>query len=423
MTFRRCGLAPAVVLAAAASLALPSPVRPQYETPPPPPSEPGPSPDRIQTFEGGASVILVEVPVTVVHHGKSLEGFTAEDFELFDRGERQEIESFEVLTVESAARRAVEGGAESSDEAGGATAAPDPAARRNFLFLFDLAYAGSRSLASTAGILEALLDEGIVPGDRVGIGYFSAVRGYRWILGLTDRHGDVRRGLDLARAMIESDRPRAEALLEDWREPTDVVPAGARLDRRALLAEAGLTWHNRDVTVWPVASTVRELSRGLTRVVEATASLDGRKYLVHLSRGAPDGPAGERALVLSFFQDIKRACRSSGWAIQSVDMGGLGFGRDSLLMMALDTGGQLFTNSNDVQLLLREMEATTRTSYLLTFQPRELEPDGGFHRLEVKVRNKPSGARVVHRPGYYAPRAGQAGQAGEAGVGSRGNGR
>jgi VWFA-related protein len=95
-------------------------------------------------------------------------------------------------------------------------------------------------------------------------------------------------------------------------------------------------------------------------------------------------------------------------------------------MMALDTGGQLFTNSNDVQLLLREMEATTRTSYLLTFQPRELEPDGGFHRLEVKVRNKPSGARVVHRPGYYAPRAGQAGQAGqagEAGVGSRGNGR
>lgn len=404
MTFRRCRLAPAVVLAAAASLALPCPVRPQYETPPPPPSEAGgPSPDQIQTFEGGASVILVEVPVTVVHHGKSLAGFTAEDFELFDRGERQEIEGFEVLTVESTARRAVEGGAETPEEHGGASVAPDPVARRNFLFLFDLAYAGSRSLSSTAAILEALLDEGIAPGDRVGIGYFSAVRGYQWILGLTDRHGDVRRGLDLARAMIESDRKRAETLLESWREPTGVVPAGARLDRRALLAESGLTWHNRDVTVWPVASTVRELSRGLTKVVEATASLDGRKYLVHLSRGAPDGPAGERALILSFFQDIKRACRSSGWAIQSVDLGGLGFGRDSLLMMALDTGGQLFTNSNDVQLLLREMEATTRTSYLLTFQPRDLEPDGGFHRLEVKVRNKPSGARVVHRPGYYAP--------------------
>jgi VWFA-related protein len=399
MMSRRCRLAFAVVLAAATSFALPSPVRPQYETPPEP-SEP--SAGQLRTFEGGASVVLVEVPVTVVHHGKSLEGFTAEDFELFDRGERQEIESFEVLTVEGAARRTVEGGAETSD-GGGGSAAPDPAARRNFLFLFDLAYAGSRSLSSTAAILEALLDEGIVPGDRVGIGYFSAVRGYQWILGLTDRHGDVRRGLELARAMIESDRKRAETLLESWREPTEVVPPDAGLDRRALLAEAGLTWHNRDVTVWPVASTVRELSRGLTRVVEATASLDGRKYLVHLSRGAPDGPRGERALVLSFFQDIKRACRSSGWAIQSVDLGGLGFGRDSLLMMALDTGGQLFTNSNDVQVLLREMEATTRTSYLLTFQPRDLEPDGGFHRLEVKVRNKPSGARVVHRPGYYAP--------------------
>ncbi len=396
MTFRRCRLASAVALAAAAALvALPSPARPQYETPP------GEAPER-ETFEGGASVLLVEVPVTIVHRGESLGGFTVDDFTVLDRGEPQTIESFDVLTVTPPAARTSSGdGGETVGSAGGA--AVDLAARRNFLFLFDLAYAGSRSLASTAAILEALLDEGLAPGDRVGIGYFSAVRGYRWILGLTDRHDDVRRGLELARAMIESDRKRAGALLDDWRKPVGAVPADARLDRDSLLAEAGLTWHNRDVASWPVASTVRELSRGLTGAVEATAHLDGRKYLVHLSRGAPNGPTGERALVLSFYEDIKRACRSSGWAIQSVDLGGLGFGRDSLLMMALDTGGQLFTNSNDVQLLLREMEATTRTSYLLTFQPRNLEPDGGFHRLEVKVRDKPSGARVVHRPGYYAP--------------------
>lgn len=385
-------------LALAYLLALPSPALPQYETPADPVSDEAPA---LETFEGGASVLLVEVPVTVVHHGESLDGFTIDDFEIFDRGERQEIESFDVLTVEEPVERRRDGG----DGPGASTGerVADLAARRNFLFLFDLAYAGSRSLSSTASILEALLDEGIAPGDRVGIGYFSAVRGYQWILGLTDDHDDVRRGLELARAMIRSDRSEAEALLEAWRPPTGVIPSDARLDRHALLAEAGLTWHNRDVATWPVASTVRELSRGLTRVVEATASLDGRKYLVHLSRGAPDGPRGERALILSFFQDIKRACRSSGWAIQSIDLGGLGFGRDSLLMMALDTGGQLFTNSNDVQLLVREMEATTRTSYLLTFQPRDLEPDGAFHRLEVKVRNKPGGARVIHRPGYYAP--------------------
>ena len=399
MTFRRFRLLPAVVLAAAAGFALPSPAQPQYETPPEPGEAEAPG---LETFEGGASVLLVEVPVTIVHRGRSLGGFTADDFTVFDRGEPQTIESFDVLTVTPPAAQAIGGDAGAPGAAGEGTA--DLAARRNFLFLFDLAYAGSRSLASTAGILEALLDDGIAPGDRVGIGYFSAVRGYRWILGLTDRHDDVRRGLEVARAMIESDRKRAEALVDAWRPPTDAVPADARLDRDALLAEAGLTWHNRDVTVWPVASTVRELSRGVSRAVEATAHLDGRKYLVHLSRGAPDGPTGERALVLSFYEDIKRACRSSGWAIQSVDLGGLGFGRDSLLMMALDTGGQLFTNSNDVQLLLREMEATTRTSYLLTFQPRDLEPDGGFHRLEVKVQGKPAGARVVHRPGFYAPR-------------------
>lgn len=400
MTFRRCRLLSAVVLTAAAGFAIPSPAHAQYETPPE--AVPAEAEETgLETFEGGASVLLVEVPVTIVHRGESLGGFTVDDFELFDRGEPQTIETFDVLSVTLPPARSDGGEAAAPGSAGEAVA--DLAARRNFLFLFDLAYAGSRSLSSTASILEALLDEGIAPGDRVGIGYFSAVRGYRWILGLTDRHDEVRRGLEVARAMIESDRGRAEALVDAWRPPTDVVPADARLDRDSLLAESGLTWHNRDVAVWPVASTVRELSRGLTRAVEATAHLDGRKYLVHLSRGAPNGPTGERALVLSFYEDIKRACRSSGWAIQSVDLGGLGFGRDSLLMMALDTGGQLFTNSNDVQLLLREMEATTRTSYLLTFQPRGLEPDGGFHRLEVKVRGKPSGARVVHRPGYYAP--------------------
>ncbi|HUP43755.1 MAG TPA: VWA domain-containing protein [Thermoanaerobaculia bacterium] len=380
MTFARSRVTvPAFVALVAA---LPSPTRAQHEG-----------------FAGQASVVLVEVPVTVVHQGRAVEGLTAERFTVFDRGERQEVESFEVLSVEHASRA---GAAGDGAEVGGRLAA-----RRNFLFLFDLAYADARSLAGATASVERLLAEGLAAGDRVGVGFFSAPRGFRWIVGLTDRREDAVRALAVARAMIESDPARVRELLSGWAVPPAVEPSWALPDRDAILAEAGLSGFNRGAAGWPTASVLRALVRGLTRIAGDTAGLDGRKYLVHLSYGLPDGEVSggspERARVLGLLQEVKRACRSAGWAIHSVNLAGLGWGRDSLLMMAVDTGGQLFTNSNDVGVLVREMEATTRVTYLLTFTPRALEHDGGFHRLEVEVAGLPRGARVVHRPGYYAP--------------------
>jgi VWFA-related protein len=361
----------------------------------------GPSPTRGQyeSFEEQTAVTLVEVPVTVIHRGQPVEGLTVDDFAVFDRGERQAIESFEVLEVDVA--RSAPGEPEAPEAAG------TLAARRNFLFLFDLAYSDRRSLSGAASALDGLLAQGLAPGDRVGVGFFSALHGYQWLVGLTERHEEARHALEVMRAIIESDRDRARSLLGGWEPPAAVAPAGAAMDRDAILAEAGVSGGNRGAAGWPTTSILRALVRGLTRIADDTAGLDGRKYLVHLSYGLPDhvvtGRGSERARVLGLLQEIKHACRAAGWAIDSVNLAGLGFGRDSLLMMAKDTGGQLFTNSNDVGVLVREMEQTTRLTYLLTFQPTALEPDGAYHRIEVEVAGLPGGARVIHRPGYYAP--------------------
>lgn len=360
-----------------------------------------------ESFAEEASVVVVEVPVTVVHRGEPVEGLEAGDFALFDRGERQEIRSFEVLRVDPGAPEADGEGAGGTEEGAEPAATPALAARRNFLFLFDLAYADSRSLAGAASALEELLARGLAPDDRAGVGFFSAPRGFQWVVGLTDRHDEVARALEVLRAVIASDPDRTRELLAGWAPAAATEPPGATPDREALMAEAGLSWHNRNATGWPTTSILRHFVRGLGRIAEATAGLDGRKYLVHLSYGLPDwlvsGRSSERARVLGLLQRLKRSCRESGWAIQSVNLAGLGWGRDSLFMMAEDTGGQLFTNSNDVGLLVREMEALTRVTYLLTFQPEDLEADGAFHRLKVEVDGLPRGARVVHRPGYYAP--------------------
>lgn len=350
-----------------------------------------------ERFEGATEVVVVEVPVTVIHRGAALDGLAREDFTLYDRRQRQEIVSFErVLSAPGATLETYRG-------------VPTPtarAARRNFLFFFDLAWADSRTLESTVGSLRGLLAGGLAEGDRVGVAFFSALRGFEWVVGLTDDRRDAEAALEVMEAILASDRARTRRLLADWHPSGRQLPTTALPDAGELIAEAGVSVHNRNASGWPTTSLLIEMARGLTTLADDTRELDGRKYLVHLSYGLPDwlvtGRSGERARVLGLLQDIKRAFRTSGWAIQSINLAGLGWGRDSLLMMAHDTGGELFTNSNDVAVLVQEMEATTRVTYLLTFQPRGLEQDGAFHPIEVEVRGLPRGARVLHRPGYYA---------------------
>lgn len=356
-----------------------------------------PLPAQQETFEGGTAVTLVEVPVTVVHDGEPLADLTRDNFRLYDRGELQEIRTFERIAVDPHAEPA---------RVRGVLTPKARASRRNFLFLFDLAYADARSLGRAAEALEQLLADGVSPADRVGIAFFSGLRGFQWVVGLTDRHEDAAVALRVLRAVIDSDPDRADALLAQWTPNGSVRPADARPDRDAIVAEAGVSGFNRSGG-WPTTSILRFLVRGLTRMTDETAGLDGRKFLVHMSYGLPNrmvtGGSGERARVLGQLQDIKRACRSAGWTIHSVNLGGLGWGRDSLLMMAKDTGGRLFTNSNDVDTLVQEMESSTRVTYMLGFQPEALEPDGRYHEIDVRLEGVPRGTRVTHRPGYYAP--------------------
>jgi len=358
---------------------------------------PAPLPAQEDTFEGDTSVTLVEVPVTVIHHGEPLDHLTAENFEVYDRGERQEIRIFERIAIDPHA---------APERVRGVLTPSARAARRNFLFLFDLAYTDSRRLRGAASAVSEILDRRLSSADRVGIALFSGLHGFQWVVGLTDRREDATTGLRLVQAVIESDQDRARQILDGWSPGDAILPAQARPAPEQILEEARLSGLNRTAGGWPTTSILRFLVRGLTGMARDTAALDGRKYLVHLSYGLPDrmvsGRSGERARVLGQLQEIKRACRDSGWAIQSVNLAGLGWGRDSQLMMARDTGGQLFTNSNDLGELMTEVEVSTRVSYVLGFQPQGVARDGHYHKLDVQLRDAPRGARVVHRPGYYA---------------------
>jgi len=108
--------------------------------------------------------------------------------------------------------------------------------------------------------------------------------------------------------------------------------------------------------------------------------------------------------------------RRSGCVIESVDIGGLTVDQDldlaetrpqgeaALFQMAHDTGGELFHNFNDLGAAMKRLAQGTSLTYLLTFQPQGPLAAGSFHKIEVKLKHAPRGARVSYKTGYYAPK-------------------
>lgn len=72
-------------------------------------------------------------------------------------------------------------------------------------------------------------------------------------------------------------------------------------------------------------------------------------------------------------------------------------------LFANETGGKLFYNRNFLDTEIEESEQMGSQYYTLTYQPRDIHPDGRFRRVRVTLRNR--NLRAVTKAGYYAPDA------------------
>ena len=81
------------------------------------------------------TVSVVEVPVTVVDRGGNpIKGLTRENFEIIDEGKKREISSLDSIDF-------------SSVESMSLASPLNPAARRNFLLVFDLTFSSPNSIS------------------------------------------------------------------------------------------------------------------------------------------------------------------------------------------------------------------------------------------------------------------------------------
>ncbi len=69
--------------------------------------------------------------------------------------------------------------------------------------------------------------------------------------------------------------------------------------------------------------------------------------------------------------------------------------------LASDTGGKLFSDSNDFAPAFQQIQRDTEAYYILGFRSTNAAKDGNFRHLTIKL-NRPD-VKLEYRPGYYAP--------------------
>lgn len=394
-------------------------------------------------FAEQLETVLVEVPVHVLGKGgEPIRGLTAEDFEVYDEGDRQQLVGFEAIDLERL-------GAARGEE-------PVPiSARRHFLFLFDLSFSDPVGVTKARRAAQEILRNELHSSDLVGVATYDLLGGPRLVLGFTPDRRQAEMAIETL-GMLQRPERFTDPLglmvgdpTSSLREgPTDVSGAdatetGSRAgpDIQSLIAAQiedtarQMAKSTRQERIGQVEAYVKGL-QGLGSVLD---SVQGRKHVVLLSEGVDTSlmlGTEDRATVeamaaasadgeywkidsqerygstaaVNVLENSLETLRRSDVVIQAVDIGGLEAGKgrdqtqDSLLTFAKDTGGQFFANTNDLARDLEEMLDRTSVTYVLAFQPEDLELDGSYHRLKVELIDGPKGARIVHRPGYYAPK-------------------
>lgn len=388
-------------------------------------------------FEDVAEALVVEVPVQVLDKaGNPVRGLTAENFEVLDERKRQSLTGFSVVDLTLPAE---ESGLESTPLSG----------RRHFLFLFDLSFSRPANITRARRAALEVLDR-LHPSDLTAVATFSLARGPELHLGFT---GDRRQAevaietLGLPNLIEKHTDPLALMIINPFEaaavDVSEVGDTAGAIDADVMFLEhvrdlsIGMRRENRTFSQGQIEKMVRDF-HSLARVLD---SARGRKHVVLFSEGVDtsvllgtanqqrSGAMNESSMSgryweidseerfgstasLSFFQSMTEEFRRVDAAVQAVDISSLDGDLDpaargteeSLFVMADETGGELYRNFTDLAGAMREMLSRTGYTYLLAFQPQDLDPDGSYHRLRVRLKNGPNEAQVIHRPGYYAPK-------------------
>jgi VWFA-related protein len=402
---------------------------------------------------------LVQIDVVVADKkGNLVRDLRREDFELFEDGKRQPITHFAAGTSVKPATWIRAERRSTADDAKTAFTSTEVRAGRYIVIAVDDFHLAPENLLIAKRVLNRFINEQMVAGDQIAfittsgnIGLFQQFTTDRTILERAiDRLSvqnrtvtnsfDVPRITDYQAELIDrGDREALElAALEIIRLEAPSAPSPRGGGRGASMG-AGSAQERAEEQARSRARSIVAQNAHYTRstldtlngVIRSLRQLTGRKLLVLLSDGFFLG--GNSSSQTYDIQRVIDAATRSGVVIYSIDargliatppggdastpatfatempgaqarieQGAIEAKRDGMNALARDTGGFLVINNNDLNLGLQRVLDDNEVYYVLAYEPPESRRDGRFHRIEVRIADRPE-LKVRTRKGYLAP--------------------
>jgi len=395
------------------------------------------------------NMVLVRVIVRD-SNSRPVSGLQKADFRLFDNGKPQDIDQFGVETSGRAQATSPQTPEKEPGDETGSERAPAYPTPRNFQALyFDDVQMRYEDIVYSRDAADRYLAATLTPTGRVGI-FTSSGQGN---LDFTDDRNQLHDTLFALRPrpilptnenacpnispyqaylIVEQNDPNAIAVASDEAIQCECQGmTGPAL--QSCEAMAGQQIQGESVMVMNQWETeYMNVLRGLEQVIRRIALLPGQRSVIFVSPGfltynletqvtdveeralranvvvntldprglytvIPGGDASQQPRVIpssSYLNGIK----------DQMTMEEISRAEDVLSTLAVDTGGQFFHNSNDLDAGFRRVGALSEVSYVLAFSPHNLKFDGRFHKLKVSLVN-PRGLTLQARRGYFAPKA------------------
>ena len=397
-----------------------------------------------------SKVELVTVDAVVVDaKGRAVPGFTQADFTVLESGVPQTITSFEAvqLPAESAAPPLAHRLPFSTNQS------PEARQGRTFVLVFDDIHLSVAQAQRAKAAVGEFLRTGARPGDRVTL---IATGGGAWWSARMPEGRDtlvaILKRLDgryvpdpspdritdwEALRIMAYDDPEVAYSVQRRFDSYGAVGrerSGDRqyADSRGASSSVGLIdpyVRSRAQEAYIKALSRRRITMSvMTRALRALAESRGRKSMVLVSQGFVFEPdfaemkelveASLRVNVPVYFIDTRglqalpdfmTAEFKTGFDVQDTaavlaDITREAEGSEAL---ALDTGGFVIKNTNDIESGILRVSSESQAYYLLGYAPSDPRRDGKYRRIEVRLAlGKAKGLKVRARRGYYAPRDG-----------------
>ncbi len=386
-------------------------------------------------------VVLIEIPLYITDKkGNPIIDLKPEQITLYENGKKQKISHFVLIQNDSPQIASL--------------ARKYPAARRQFLLLFDFAFATPGRIIMAREASLDFIGKKILPTDLVAVASYSGIGGLKILSNFSNDREQLSYTINTL-GLVESEQRMTgpvgftfPSLTQPLRATTDFNTTKTVRD----MADAALSVLQNKL----LKKTQHEIYKAyvsdfitdLNKLSIALNTIQGRKHIIYFSEGFDsrvltgkslaelgedtdaflrselfiggniDSRFGDAALRTELYEALTRIA-SSDCPIHTIDVGGLRTlvgnlgqvsgrandiasirrGQDTLTIFSRETGGHAYRNINDLDRPLENLLKTTNSYYIIGFYPEDKKKEGKLHKIKIKT-TRPD-VDISYRKGYF----------------------